>query len=401
MGSRRGHAKLAGVLVACAVAVGGLIAALVVTRDGSTGLAYQSTELAPTTGAWAPIAISKPKVPIIAGGIPVDIDPMVKRTDFSTTLFPLPGAHTYRMTVFNTSNLGAINAFQWYPPLGVRIIKVIGSSAGRCASTGLTGFGGNQFPTIVLYPNILCDQLDLKPPSCTCLGDGGSVTVSFVTNKDVAVDGGDLRMRAATLDFDPIPVYQDPGQKSPRPKPLMRVPVPSCADTHADCAGDARDSGGLTADDRDDAQRAMDSLQNSNISLQLVAITRWVQSVPATCRIHLESQNPRTFKIYIFWVPWLAAQPYVWLSMNVTDDPEKSTFRLGTAQPVLPGGRLNANGRTVNRRSVDTTLLSRYGPEQAKKGQEIMMANGGDAFAKPGATCQVLRNGSLRLRPNP
>jgi hypothetical protein len=131
-----------------------------------------------------------------------------------------------------------------------------------------------------------------------------------------------------------------------------------------------------------------------------MAITRWVQSVPTTCRIHLVSRGAGTFGIYVFWIPWLAAQPYVWLSMNVTDDPETSTFRLGTAQPVLPGGRLNPNGRTVNRRSIDTTLLSRYGPEQARKGREIRAANGGDVFAKPGAKCQVLENGSLRLLPN-
>ena len=42
----------------------------------------------------------------------------------------------------------------------MRVVKVLGSSEGRCRLTGLTGFGGNQFPTLVLYPNIFCDQLD-------------------------------------------------------------------------------------------------------------------------------------------------------------------------------------------------------------------------------------------------
>ena len=139
---------------------------------------------APTTGQWAPITVARPKVPIIGGGIPVDIDPMVHRNDFSTTLAPLPGTHRYGITISNASNLGAINSFQWYPPTGVHIVKVVGSTEGHCTLTGLTGFGGNQFPTVVLYPNILCDKLDLKPPSCTCLGDGGAVTISFVTDKD-------------------------------------------------------------------------------------------------------------------------------------------------------------------------------------------------------------------------
>ncbi len=168
----------------------------------------------------------------------------------------------------------------------------------------------------------------------------------------------------------------------------------------AGCASDAVDSGGLTARERKTAQSTVDSLQNSNISRQLVMITQWVQSVPAACRIRLASRNPSTFKVYVFWIPWLAAAPYVWLNMILTDDPRTSTFHLGTAQPVLPGGRLNRDGRTVNRASVDTTLLSRYGPEQARKSRQILVAHGGDVFAKPGARCQVLQNGSIRLLPN-
>jgi hypothetical protein len=83
--------------------------------------------------------------------------------------------------------------------------------------------------------------------------------------------------------------------------------------------------------------------------------------------------------------------------MNVTGDPGTSTFRLGASQPVLPGGRLQRNGRTVNRLTVDTTLLSRYGEEQAKKGRQLMRAHSGGVFTKPGSSCQVLKNGSLRL----
>jgi hypothetical protein len=169
----------------------------------------------------------------------------------------------------------------------------------------------------------------------------------------------------------------------------------------AGCASDGVDSGGLTAHDRTATQSAMDELQNSNISLQLVTITRWVQNVPAACRIHLVSRNPNTYKVYVFWIPYLAAEPYVWLKMKVTNNPRTSTFHLGTSEPVLlPGGRLSANGRTVNPRSVDTTLLSRYGSQQARKSHKTLVAHGGDVFAKPGAMCQLLTNGSLRLLPN-
>ncbi len=162
---------------------------------------------------------------------------------------------------------------------------------------------------------------------------------------------------------------------------------------------EAADSGGLTPTDRKAAQSAVDALQNSNISLQLVTITRWVQSVPAACRIRLVSRDPSTFKVYLFWIPWLAAAPYVWLNMNVTDDPKTSTFHLGTSQPVLPGGHLSRDGKTISRGSVDTTLLSRYGPLQARKSQQILRSHGGDVFAKPSARCQLLQNGSLRLLP--
>jgi hypothetical protein len=198
---------LAVVLVASAAAVGGVIAALVVGRD--------STAPVPTTGPWAPISVSRPKLPVIGGGIPVDLDPTVHRNDFTTTLTPLPGTHRYKITISNTSNLGAVNSFQWYPPAAVHIVKLIDNSEGRCTLTGLTGFGGNQFPGLVLYPDVLCNELDLKPPSCTCQGDGGTMTISFVTDKDYGGGAGELRLRAATLVFDPIPGYLKPGSTAP------------------------------------------------------------------------------------------------------------------------------------------------------------------------------------------
>ncbi|HZS24949.1 MAG TPA: hypothetical protein VFA30_08170 [Gaiellaceae bacterium] len=210
MGPWRGHTKLARYLVGCVVAAGGVIAALVVTNGhGSTATtaAHAGTLPTRTTGPWAPITVARPAVPVIGGGIPVDIDPVVARTDLSTTLSPLPGKNRYQITVSNTSNVGAINSFQWYPPTGVHIVKVLGSSDGDCTATGLTGFGGNQFRTVVLFPNILCDKLDLKPPSCTCLGDGGTMTISFVTDKDLGGSLGDARLRTATLVFDRIPGY--------------------------------------------------------------------------------------------------------------------------------------------------------------------------------------------------
>ena len=192
-------------------------------------------------------------------------------------------------------------------------------------------------------------------------------------------------MRTATLVFDRIPVTPQ-SVASPGPRHVMSI---AAARRHrraqrpatTRCSGRHGRPAGLEhlAAARDDH-------------------TRWVQSVPATCRIRLVSRSPNAYKVYLFWVPWLAAEPYVWLNMRVTNDPRTSTFHLGATQPVLPGGRLTKNGRNVNRLSVDTTLLSRYGAEQAKKGRQIMLAHGGDVFAKPGASCEVLKNGAIRLR---
>ncbi|MBV8480657.1 MAG: hypothetical protein JOY72_10180 [Actinobacteria bacterium] len=166
----------------------------------------------------------------------------------------------------------------------------------------------------------------------------------------------------------------------------------------AGCGGGGKDSGGLTAHDRNAAQTVMNRLQNSNISFQLVSISNWVQSTPAACRVHVV--NASLLKVYVFWIPWLEAEPYVWLNMSVTNDPRTSSFHLGTSETVLPSGRVSRNGRTVAPGSIDTTLLSLGGPAQAKKGREILKAHAGDVFTKPGASCQVLQNGALRLLPN-
>jgi len=206
----RARTKLAGVLGACAVVAAGVIAALILTNGhGSTATTDARGGAVPTrtTGQWAPITVARPAVPVIGGGIPVDIDPVVMRTDLGTTLAFLPGKDHYQITVSNTSNVGAINSFQWYPPTGVHIVRVLGSSDGNCTAAGLRGFGGNQFRTVILAPNVLCDNLDLKPPSCTCLGDGGTMTISVVTDKDLGGSLGDVRMRTATLTFDRIPGY--------------------------------------------------------------------------------------------------------------------------------------------------------------------------------------------------
>ena len=111
---------------------------------------------------------------------------------------------TYRLTVTNTSDIGYLNAFQWYAPSGVQIVRVTSASAGRCHSSGTTGFGGSQFATVVLNPNVVCTGLDLKPPSCRCRNDGGSMVVSFVTSR-ILPGGGLTRVTSMTPILKIIP----------------------------------------------------------------------------------------------------------------------------------------------------------------------------------------------------
>jgi hypothetical protein len=192
----------ASVLAVCAVAIGGAIVALIVTHGGNQ---VTPPRLA-TTGPLSPITIKRPSVPVIAGGIPVDLDPLIEPKNFGTSLTFLPGTRRYRLTISNISSLGVINSFQWYPPISTHIVKVLGSTVGDCTLQGLKGFGGNQFPTLVLHQNVLCDRLELKPPTCTCRGDGGAVTISFTTDKPYLAGDVDLRVRTATLAFHPIPM---------------------------------------------------------------------------------------------------------------------------------------------------------------------------------------------------
>ena len=170
----------------------------------------------------------------------------------------------------------------------------------------------------------------------------------------------------------------------------------------AGCGGGGGvDSGGLSAGDRSAAQTALDGLSGTNVARQLVAITAMVQNAPAACRVHQVSADPHTFKVYVFWIPWLGAEPYMWLDMTVQKDPSKGVYRLGTAKPVLPGGKLTPGGHSVDPWTQDTTLLSRYGAGQNKKNHEELLAHAGNVYAKPRAACQVLMNGDLRLVPNP
>jgi hypothetical protein len=186
----------------CVLAVGGAVIAIVyVGFGGSTGGGARLQ----TTGGYAPLTVPKAHL-VRQGGLILNEPDAPAQTWVSAVLSSLSGNHRYSLTVTNASNMGYINSFEWYAPTGVRILRVIGSSSGHCAPSGLTGFGGNQFKTVVLYPNILCENVDLKPPSCTCTGDGGSMTISFLL--DTATNySGTARVLTATPVLKVIPSY--------------------------------------------------------------------------------------------------------------------------------------------------------------------------------------------------
>jgi hypothetical protein len=73
------------------------------------------------------------------------------------------------------------------------------------------------------------------------------------------------------------------------------------------------DSGGFSAADRNAAQTAMNSLQTSNIPTQLINLSATAGLAPAACQVHLVSTKPHTFKVYVFWIPYVGPQSYSWL----------------------------------------------------------------------------------------
>jgi hypothetical protein len=165
--------------------------------------------------------------------------------------------------------------------------------------------------------------------------------------------------------------------------------------------GDTTDSGGLKISDRNAAQIAMNSLQTSNIPTTILNMTSTAGQIPAACHIHMISRNPSRFKVYIFWIPYVGPSSYSWLDMTITKDANQDTFHLATAPSVLPGG-LGLGGLAppvpgYNEYDLPLSKLS----GQAAINKKVLMQHAGNVFSKPDAPCQVLKNGFLRLLPNP
>jgi hypothetical protein len=140
--------------------------------------------------------------------------------DAQTTVRAFPKSH-FELLVANTSGLGYIDSFTWSPPPGAPIKAVIGSSAGHCRLLG---------------QKISCALVELKPPSCTCKGDGGIVAVSFVTDdradssvRMLGYGQGGLVISSVTPVLYFIP--STPGQKPASEVPLCRKGQQSTKET--------------------------------------------------------------------------------------------------------------------------------------------------------------------------
>jgi hypothetical protein len=86
-------------------------------------------------------------------------------SDDLTIVRPLKKGH-YQLYVENTSGIGFINAFTWYPPPGWTIKSITNITGARCS---------------LVSGSVACKGT-VDPPKCLCLGDGGGVTVDLAVS---------------------------------------------------------------------------------------------------------------------------------------------------------------------------------------------------------------------------
>jgi hypothetical protein len=140
--------------------------------------------------------------------------------DVQTVLTQSQSDH-YQLEVINISPIGFINGFQWLPLGGMTIAKVTGSNIGHCR---------------LASQEILCD-VTLKPPTCTCRGNGGHIYVSFTVTPRSSPgalrggSGGTVHIDSMTPVFKTIPSFVTSpdvlicakGQSSTPAKPCVQV----------------------------------------------------------------------------------------------------------------------------------------------------------------------------------
>jgi len=147
----------------------------------------------------------------------------------------------------------------------------------------------------------------------------------------------------------------------------------------AGCGGGGRgDSGELSSADRKAVEQTLSDLRATAIPTALVQATAVAAAAPDVCRIRLQSGNPRTFRVFLFWTPQKIDDPilgageatYTWFDATLGEGIAQSEFHLGHANARLPRAQvLNRHAR--------------------------------DVFSGPGERCVLLTSGNLRLLNKP
>jgi hypothetical protein len=123
----------------------------------------------------------------------------------------------FKLTVKNTSPLGFINTFTWNAPPNVKLTSLVSDAKGHCALVG---------------EQIACKGLALKPPSCTCKGDGGIAVVTFTAKQPKPKYGQHVGWEYSAMTIGamtPVP-YVIPS--TPNETPGANSDLPLCAKGH-------------------------------------------------------------------------------------------------------------------------------------------------------------------------
>jgi hypothetical protein len=122
----------------------------------------------------------------------------------------------------NTSTSGFINKFTWFPGPGTTILAVTSARLDK---------GRGKASCRLVAGKISC-ELSLRPPKCTCRGDGGTVAIGFTAKRSPGAEsaaitfGSDLFVEAETL----VPYFIP---SSPEQKPSDLADLPICAQGQA------------------------------------------------------------------------------------------------------------------------------------------------------------------------
>jgi hypothetical protein len=140
------------------------------------------------------------------------------------------------------------------------------------------------------------------------------------------------------------------------------------------CGGGGVDANGFTTGDRKAARNALTALGETSVYDAALKISLTHEHVPNTCVVHIESEKPLTFRMFLTWTPNPEAlgdpsgylRSYTWLDAVIGASGLKGDYSFHQGNEL-----------------TEKDLKARYG----------------DAFSKPVANCLVLQNRKFGLLP--